>query len=162
MITRARALREFSSGLDRQAEYWMEGHMKWSIILLISLVSPAFAQSASDKQREALSNLQMEYTVCIAYYNTLKNCSPKEMEDDVGRQIAPTIEQLSRSAYDIGHVAGITDEAMLARVKMAYEDQSKRMNKTCVNFSLLYQDHAIRCKQVAENPDFVLKEYLDK
>jgi hypothetical protein len=137
--------------------------MKWSIILLIALVSPAFAQSASaDKQREALSNLQMEYTVCIAYYNTLKNCSPKEMEEEVGKQIAPTIEELSRTAYEIGHVAGITGEAMLARMKMAYEDQSKRMNKTCVNFSLLYQDHAMRCKQVAENPDFVLKEYLNK
>src|ERR1700687_4569287 len=103
--------------------------MKWIALALVALTTPVAAQNLTftPKQSEAFSNLQMEYSVCIAYFNAMKSCAPKEKEADTARQLDPTIKSMTDMAYRIGKNIGMTGEAMTARLKMAYDDQTARM-----------------------------------
>jgi len=128
---------------------------------LVLGLSPASAQDGG-KATEAVSNMQMEFTVCVAYFNFLKTCAPKDMEEEVTAKVNPTIKFLTSMAFTAAQQIGMSNEVAMARLKMAYEDQQQTISKSCTNFALLYQEHAQRCKQVGENGDKVLQEYLDK
>jgi len=127
--------------------------------------SPDFAKPKSmfsEKEVEAFSNVQMELTACIAYFNFLIRCSPKEMEAETARQLDPTLKFMNKTAFEIGKTIVMTDDAMTSRVKMALEDQMNVMQKSCTNFSSLYVRHGKRCKQGGENLDSIYDEYLKK
>jgi len=126
--------------------------MKWITVWLFVLVSPVWGQNAplSDKQIEALSNVEMELSMCIAYFNLAKNCAPDEMREQV-EAFDPTIESMMGMVINIGKGIGMTPDAALSR-----------MAGKCVNFSSLMTRYAARCKQVGENLDSVYNEYMNR
>lgn len=138
--------------------------MRWIAIALLALCVPAGAQNATLTQRQvsAFSNLQMEYSVCIAYFNIIKGCAPVGKEADAEASFGPTIKMMTDMAFRIGSNVGMTQDAMLARLKMAYEEQGKIMNNNCINAASLYTRYAARCKQLGENADSIFEEYMKK
>jgi len=60
----------------------------------------------------------------------------------------------------IGTSIGMTQDAMASRIRNEMTSMRTLMNEDCINVSSLLSRHAMRCKQVAENPDSVLAEYL--
>jgi hypothetical protein len=115
----------------------------------------------TEKQIEALNNVQMELSVCIAYFNFAMQCAPEAMKDEV-KAFEPTIESMSDFAHKIGTSIGMTQDAMIARLKLATEEQATIIAGKCVNFSSLITRHAARCKLLGEHADSVYDEYMNK
>jgi hypothetical protein len=116
---------------------------------------------ADDKMTYALNNLQMEMTVCAAYYSQVKACVGGESESlSVATQ--KTVDVLTKQLFDVGKTLHISQDAMLSRLQMAQDDQNKRLKGDCINMASLFTRHADRCKVVVENADVVLNEYLGK
>ncbi len=134
-----------------------------ALSVLTYMLPPAFAQNAKPdaSQTDALSNLQMEMSVCIAYYNFMKTCSPDQMQADTAAKVDPVIQLLTKRAFVVGTSIGMTNDAMLARQQMSYTDQTQIIQNSCTNFSSLYVRHGERCKRVVENSDSILREYMD-
>jgi hypothetical protein len=134
--------------------------VKW-IALLLMFCMPAAAQPLSEKQKESLSNVEMELSICVAYFNFAKNCAPDEMKEDV-KAFDPTIKSMMDMITRIGKNIGMTPDAAFSRIKMAMEQQRALIEGKCVNFSSLITRYAARCKQVGENLDTVYDEYMNK
>jgi hypothetical protein len=132
------------------------------LILCFSIFGAANAQALKTKQIEALSNVHMEYSVCIAYYLKFISCSPKEMEAEATQQLTPTIRNFFNMSTKIAATIKMTDDAAVSRIKMADEEQTRVIKNSCTNFSSLYPLHGQRCKLLGENSDAIYNEYLNK
>jgi hypothetical protein len=132
-----------------------------SFVFFALALGSAAAQPLTTKQFEAFSNLEMEYTVCIAYFMATKSCAPKEMETETA-QLDPTIKRFQEMAVRIAQTIKMSNDAMSSRLQMAFDEQTRVINKSCVNFSSLYRLHAARCKQLGESADSIFDEYMKK
>ena len=136
--------------------------MRWIAIVGLLLAMPAMAQNSPEKRQQAFADLQMEYSICIVYYNMEKLCAPDDMKAKVAHDLDPIIKILTDTAYQIGSRIGMTNEAMVARLRLSYDDAGERINHTCINFSSEYGRHGQRCKLLSEHPDQIFYEYLNK
>lgn len=132
------------------------------LIVCFCSFSVACGQGLTTKETEALSNLQMEYSVCVAYYLKLIKCSPKETEEESTRQLTPTIRNFIDMSTKIAASIKMTNDAAVSRIKMADEEQTRVIKNSCTNFSSLYSLHGQRCKLLGEDADAILDEYLKK
>jgi hypothetical protein len=133
--------------------------MKAAVIVGCLLVgSAAFAE---DKTIDALNNLQMEMTVCAAYYGQVKTCVEGQNEA-LGATAQQAIDVLTRRLFNVGKALGISQDAMLSRLQMAQDEQNKLLKGDCINMASLFTRHADRCKIVVDNADVVVKEYMSK
>jgi hypothetical protein len=137
--------------------------MKWIIIVLLLSVAPAWAQEPrlSDKEVQAWNEVQEELTACVAYFNFGKNCAPIGKEEEA-KQMDPTIEHMMTLALTVGSRIGMTQDAMLSRLKMTLEDQAKLTEGKCLNFASLLTRYASRCKLLGEHPEAVFLEHMKK
>jgi hypothetical protein len=133
--------------------------VKAAIIAACLLVgSSAFAE---DKTIDALNNLQMEMTVCAAYYGQVKACVGGQNEA-LSEATQQTIDLLTKRLFNVGKTLGVSQDAMLSRLQMAQDEQNKLLKGDCINMASLFTRHADRCKVVVENADVVVKEYMSK
>jgi hypothetical protein len=70
------------------------------------------------------------------------------------------MEQALKDATSIGRSIGMTQDAMASRLSNEMTMMKTLTNSDCVNASSLLNRYAIRCKQVLENPDSILTEYM--
>jgi hypothetical protein len=136
--------------------------MRWILLSAIIWTTPALAQGTPEGRRQAFADLHMEYSICIAYYNMQKACAPDNMKAEVARSVDPTVKILMDTVYKIGSTIGMTDEAMIARLKMSYDEAGERTKHSCINFSAEYVRHGQRCKLLAEHPDQIFYDYLKR
>ena len=136
--------------------------MRWMLLAAIAWTIPALAQDMPAKRRQAFADLQMEYSFCIVYYNMEKSCAPDDMKAKLAHDLDPIIKILTDTAYQIGSRIGMTNDAMVARLKLSYDDAGERINHTCINFSSEYVRHGKRCKLLAEEPVTIFNEYMNK
>jgi hypothetical protein len=122
----------------------------------------SFAEDKATQYGNALNNVHMELAVCTAYFTNVVRCAPAEHQKEVREKTKPVLESMSKSALRIAKTIGLTQDAMASRLLMATEEQTKLMNNSCVNLSSLYTRHGQRCKQLGENPDSVLLEYMKR
>jgi hypothetical protein len=132
------------------------------ILILIALSFAGFEASAQDaKTLTALNNVQHEMTVCVSYYSIVKSCAGNQ-DEGLSVHTQKTVDVLTARLIKLGGTIGMTQDAMLSRLKTAQDEQQGLINNNCVNMSSLYQRHAARCKLVTENGDAVLDEYLKR
>jgi hypothetical protein len=65
-------------------------------------------------------------------------------------------------AFVIGSRIGMTQDAMVSRLRMAIEDQAKLIQGKCVNFSSLMVRHLDRCQSLGDRPEAGFREYMNK
>ncbi|HRF09796.1 MAG TPA: hypothetical protein PL193_14285 [Xanthobacteraceae bacterium] len=133
-----------------------------SIVAIISF--PAFSQGTSKHSAflAAVDDTQFETTACLAYYYHGKQCFFARLPADRKKDHETTITVLTSRAFELGSKLGMTEDAMLSRLKIKLEEQRSLMSGSCTNFDSLFARHAQRCKQITEDPESLLKEYLEK
>jgi hypothetical protein len=131
--------------------------MKVIFAVAILMSSGAFAQD--EKTQAALNNVRSEMSECMSYYSLVKECVGTK-DQTLAAQTQKTVEVLSSRLVRLGSSIGMTQDAMLARLKMMQDEQRQLVNNNCVNMSSLFSRKAARCKQVVENGDSILDEYL--
>jgi hypothetical protein len=132
--------------------------MKIIVVGVLLANSSAFAE---DNTLYALNNLQMEMTVCAAYYSQVKACvGPQHEGLSVSTQ--QTLDLLTKQLFSVGKTINISKDAMLSRLQMAQDEQNKLLKGDCINMASLFTRHADRCKVVVEHADVVFNEYMSK
>jgi hypothetical protein len=133
-------------------------------VAVLALVGPASAQQGN-ANLAALSSVQHEMTTCAAYYNFTQQCIKNRndrRDDELRRKTEAVIDRLLSEAAETGTAIGMTLDAMTSRFAMQLSEMTRLTNNSCTNISSLLIRYADRCKQVTENPDSVLLEYMAK
>lgn len=120
--------------------------------------SQVLVPSAAD----AASELHLDISLCIAYFEMIRSCVPKEVERQAEDQIGPVLKNLYQLSYQTGTAAGLTEDAMKSRILMAVERHKEDIAHSCVNLSSLYMKHGAHCKRVMSKPADLLLDYLKK
>ena len=123
----------------------------------------AWAQSRlSEKEIQAWDSVQEELAACIGYFNVAKTCAPEGATTDELKRMDRIIDHMDTLAFAVGSRIGMTQDAMLSRLKMAIADQAKLMQGKCINFASLMTRYMDRCKLLGESPEAVFLEYMKK
>ena len=100
-------------------------------------------------------------STCIAYQMLVQECVQKQ-DPELGVEYATLTEHLIRFAVEIGSTIGMTEDAMTSRITNEQGQMRALIQNNCVNISSLSSRHALRCKQLVEDSDSVLREYLSR
>jgi len=98
-------------------------------------------------------------STCYAYYNLMGQCIGNQ-DPALAQQSNKTAGHLIGVLHPLGRGIGMTDDAMKSRLLLEIKQMQGEINDNCINVSSLLARHAMRCKQVVENGDSILKEYL--
>lgn len=133
---------------------------------VVGVVLPMFlligdASAQNEKLANALNNVQSEMSECIAYYTNVAVCI-KGRDAALSDSTQKTIDALTLTAVKLGRSIGMTQDAMMSRLTMYQGQQRELVQNNCANMSSLFTRHAARCKQVVENGDSILDEYLKR
>src|SRR5262249_21797752 len=125
-------------------------------VLAVLAASTAIAQEKSQTELEAADDLSHEYTICSMYYlirsqylTTRGDAGSLMLADSSNDDLDLTAEY----SLSFGKQAGLLPEAIIARQKLAYQEQSRRINNKCSSISILRLEHSDRCQAIMQNPD---------
>jgi hypothetical protein len=131
-------------------------------LLLTSGSALAQETKLSGKEVTAWNNVQEEITQCAAFWQFFRACTPEGVKNEDAEQAERIAKYFSDLAVDIGVKIGMTQDAMVSRLKMVMEDQAKLTKGKCVNFSSLGARYTARCKALGEHPETVFLQYMNK
>jgi hypothetical protein len=131
-------------------------------MLLAMATLPASAQNERERMIDALNNVQGEMVACMAYYSIVKQCFAQEPDRTLYDQTSQIFDRLNGLSVKVGKTIGMTADAMLARLQMNLDEQMQLTGKSCLNISSLFVRYSDRCKQVVENADSILLQYLNR
>ena len=136
--------------------------MKLSLTLVAMLCLQSSLSSAQSQAEviDALNNLQHEMSSCIAYNTIVASCI-KSTDPRTAQNYDDAAEHLLILSNKIGRTIGMTQDAMSSRMTLEWRKMDDLIKHDCVNISSLTSRHAFRCKQVTEDGDSVLHEYLN-
>jgi hypothetical protein len=129
-----------------------------NVLALAAFSGGASAQEMDARTTRALNNVQHEKSTSYGYFNLVANCIGDQ--DPLAQQYKKLADHLIGILHPMGRGIGMTDDAMSSRLLLEIKKMQGVMNNNCINVSSLFGRHATRCKQVVENGDAILDEYL--
>lgn len=127
--------------------------------LLAVLLAPAQAQ---DEKKTAIDVVQAELSICVVYYSFVRGCAIERAEVNVASVATANIEKLRKYAFQAGQSIRMDNETMIARQKVAVEQQQKLLDGKCENIVKLDEAYGARCTQLSRNPQAILDQYLKR
>lgn len=128
-------------------------------VLLVLLTVPAAAQ---EEKKTAIEVVQAELSICLGYYSFVRGCAIEQSDINSASVATANVEKLRKYAYQAGQAVNMSADAMLSRLKLAVEQQQKLLAGDCKNIGKLDEAYGGRCKQLSDNPQAVLDQYLKK
>ena len=98
---------------------------------------------------------------CIAYNTIVASCV-RSRDAALADQYDKVAEHLLLLSNQIGQSIGMSQDAMNSRMTVEWSEMDRLIQHNCMNISSLTSRYAFRCKQVIENGDSILSEYLNK
>ena len=71
-------------------------------------------------------------------------------------------EKLRKYAFQAGQTIRMDNDAMIARQKVAVEQQQKLLEGDCKNIVKLDEAYGARCKTLSDDPQAILDQYLKR
>jgi Putative Flp pilus-assembly TadE/G-like len=118
------------------------------------ILQTTIAQEKSKAELEAADDLSHEYTICSMYYLIRSQCLASRGDAGSLMLAARSIEALDAAAeysLSFGKQAGLLPEAIIVRQKLAYQEQSGKLNN-CSKISGLALEYADSCQVIMQNP----------
>jgi len=108
--------------------------------------------SATANEIDVFNEQSSEYTNCFAFFTLARRCAPRTAtEGELSRN-----QELRKATADgaimASKSAGMSDEALAARTKLAVETLAALITNDCVNFSVLIAKYGDACRLLLENP----------
>lgn len=128
-------------------------------ILLFLLSWPALAQ---EEKKTAIDVVQAELSICVVYYTFVRGCAIEKAEVNVASVANANADKLRKFAFQAGQTIRMDNEAMISRQKVAVEQQQKLMEGDCKNIAKLDDAYGARCKQLSDDPQTILDQYLKR
>lgn len=120
------------------------------------------AAQAQDEKKTAVDVVQAELSICVVYYSFVRGCAIEQAQVNVASVATANIEKLRKYAFQAGQTIRMDAEAMIARQKVAVEQQQKLLAGDCKNMLKLDEAYGPRCKQLSDNPQAILDQYLKR
>jgi hypothetical protein len=127
--------------------------------LALLLFVPAQAQEA---KKTAVDVVQAELSICVVYYSFVRGCAIEKAEVNVASVATANAEKLRKFAFQAGQTLRMDNEAMIARQKVAIEQQQKLLEGDCKNMPKLDEAYGGRCKTLSDDPQAILDQYLKR
>jgi hypothetical protein len=127
--------------------------------LLVLLSASAQAQ---DEKKTAIDVVQAELSICMVYYSFMRGCAIEKAEVNLASVAQANAEKLRKYAFQAGQTIRMDNEAMIARQKVAVEQQQKLLDGKCENMPKLDEAYGARCKQLSDDPQSILDQYLKR
>lgn len=121
--------------------------------------APAKAQ---EEKKTAIDVVQAELSICVVYYSFLRGCAIEKSEVNVASVATANIEKLRKFAFQAGQSIRMDNDAMISRQKIAVEQQQKLLEGDCKNMIKLDEAYGGRCKQLSDDPQAILDQYLKR
>lgn len=117
---------------------------------------------AQDDKKTAVDVVQAELSICVVYYSFVRGCAIEQAEVNLASVATANSEKLRKFAFQAGQTIRMDNEAMIARQKVAIEQQQKLLEGDCKNIVKLDEAYGPRCKQLSDNPQAILDQYLKR
>ncbi|MBY0533216.1 MAG: hypothetical protein K2P86_14715 [Xanthobacteraceae bacterium] len=127
--------------------------------LLVLLSASAQAQ---EEKKTAIDVVQAELSICMVYYSFMRGCAIEKAEVNLASVAQANAEKLRKYAFQAGQTIRMDNEAMIARQKVAVEQQQKLLDGKCENMPKLDEAYGARCKQLSDDPQSILDQYLKR
>jgi hypothetical protein len=128
-------------------------------VLALLLSVSAHAQEA---KKTAVDVVQAELSICTVYYSFVRGCAIEKAEVNLASVATANAEKLRKFAFQAGQSLRMDNEAMIARQKVAIEQQQKLLEGDCKNMPKLDEAYGARCKTLSDDPQKILDQYLKK
>jgi hypothetical protein len=122
------------------------------------LIRVAGAQDAA-KTKEAMSNMQAELSVCIAYFSIFKECSAKEGKNPRFGELA--IENLGIKSEAAADAIGMSSADVAMRLELNLTSQ-RHLIGSCSGMTILLSRYSEQCNDLVLGVDRNSKKYLTK
>jgi hypothetical protein len=124
------------------------------MIVATSVATPvrnARGQETPWTAQDAMHEVSDEAAQCVAYYTFAQRCAARRA--DLATQLGDAREMASKIQFMSGRAAGMSIDAMLATLKLAFDDARNAVGNTCVNMSILIVRDSSSCKFLLEHLD---------
>lgn len=129
------------------------------LILLILLTASAQAQ---EEKKTAIDVVQAELSICVVYYTFVRGCAIEQAQVNVASVATANADKLRKYAFQAGQTIRMDNDAMIARQKVAVEQQQKLLEGDCKNIVKLEEAYGPRCKTLSDDPQAILDQYLKR
>ncbi len=130
-----------------------------SVLLLVMVPVSAWAQPA---KQTAIDVVQAELSICVVYYSFVRGCAIEQAEVNVASVATANIEKLRKYAFQAGQTIRMDNESMIKRQKIAIEQQQNLLEGDCKNMPKLDEAYGNRCKQLSDDPQAILDQYIKR
>ncbi len=127
--------------------------------LLMLLSVPVQAQ---EEKKTAIDVVQAELSICVVYYTFVRGCAIEKAEVNVASVAQANADKLRKFAFQAGQTIRMDNEAMISRQKVAVEQQQKLLDGKCENMVKLDEAYGARCKQLSDDPQKILDQYIKR
>lgn len=117
------------------------------------LVPRVRAQETPWTRQDALSEASSEAAQCQAYYALAQKCADNAGQTALSAQLEQAIDSASKIQFMSGKAAGMSNQALLASLKLALDAAKESISNSCVNISILITKYSNPCKFLLEHPD---------
>jgi len=128
-----------------------------AILLLV-----AAGAHAQEEKKTAMDVVQAELSICVVYYSFVRGCAIEKAEVNVASVATANADKLRKFAFQAGQTIRMDNEAMIARQKVAVEQQQKLLEGDCKNIVKLDEAYGARCKTLSDDPQAILDQYLKR
>ncbi len=132
-----------------------------SMLAAMLLLVPAAAM-AQEEKKTAVDVVQAELSICVVYYSFVRGCAIEKAEVNVASVATANADKLRKFAFQAGQTIRMDNEAMIARQKVAVEQQQKLLEGDCKNIVKLDEAYGARCKTLSDDPQAILDQYLKR
>ena len=128
-------------------------------VLLVLLSAQVQAQ---EEKKTALDVVQAELSICVVYYTFARGCAIEKSDINGASVATANADKLRKYAFQAGQSIRMDNEAMIARQKVAVEQQQKLLEGDCKKIVKLDEAYGARCKQLSDDPQAILDQYLKR
>jgi hypothetical protein len=153
--------RTFASRFDDTMGLSTEAKMKLLLTGILMALSAAFAQAQEPKQT-AIDVVQAELSICTVYYSFVRGCAIEKSDINSATVATANADKLRKYAFQAGQTIRMDNDSMIKRQKIAIEQQQKLLEGNCDNMPKLEEAYGNRCKQLSDDPQAILDQYLKR
>jgi hypothetical protein len=131
-----------------------------AVLMTFSVVTAAVAADENGKQ--TVVELSNEMVECQAYFVVSATCFRDFLDPAAApgavRDYMNAADHMGQLALETGNRAGVTADAIRARMNLMTEAMMTSMNKNCANLSILAWQYGRFCKELSTQPEIRLRQ----
>ena len=133
------------------------------VVLSLLLSGNAYTETNTEKIQKYISNnLSYEYIECLQFYQILHEATKDEASAKLLKNLKAGADLASEAAFYHGVEAGMSNEGLVARMKIIVKQLLKSMDNNYANISVLTLEYGEKCKDMIQNPENRNNYWLQK